>query len=283
MVTLCLSPSKRSVNDEALAPSGEESYDSVTMIGVFDSGIGGLTLVAELIRVLPNYPIIYFGDTARAPYGNKSPETIIRYAKEDAAFLLSKGATVIVIGCNTASAEATDALRAAHPNVPIFDVITPAVAATTGEKVGVIGTRATIASGVYQRLLRDRVVVTAPCPLFVPLVEEGYVNRPETKMIARRYLAPLKERDIDSLILGCTHYPLLKGIISAKMGKRVKLIDPAFETARHIAATVTSLPVKPDGGLRHVYVSDLTPHVATAARHLLGHDITLERVAIPTL
>ncbi len=256
------------------------------MIGVFDSGVGGLTLVKELLKVLPDYPIVYFGDTARTPYGNKSSATICHYARQDVEFLLTKGATMIVIGCNTASAEATDYLRQTFPDLPIFEVISPAVATALQnpqtKRLGVIGTRGTIASAVYQdkiKIARPEVEVLAtPCPLFVPLVEEGRLNSRETKIIVRKYLQKLKVSNLDTLILGCTHYPLLAQVISAKIGKRVRLVDPALATAKLIADSIATLPVKPDGGLRHVYVSDLTPHVGAIAKLLLGRAVTLEQV-----
>lgn len=208
------------------------------MIGIFDSGLGGLTVVKEVFKQLPGYQITYFGDTARTPYGNKSKQLITKYAFEDTDFLLSKGANLIIVACNTVSAVASDELKNRYKNIPIFEVITPAVnkavKMTKNKRLGVIGTKATIQSKIYEKQLNnlDKAikVFSKACPLFVPLVEEGWATKPETKMIAKKYLYSLKLQQIDTLILGCTHYPLLKDLIQVKMGKRVILIDPAEET-----------------------------------------------------
>lgn len=200
------------------------------MLGLFDSGIGGLTIVKELLKRAPDASFIYLGDKARYPYGNKTKETIERYALEDVAFLVEKGATDIVIACNTASSLAQDVLGAKFPTVRFFDVISPAVeeaARLTKKKVGVIGTRSTIESGIYDRRLKEKglEVVSAACPLFVYLVEEGWINKPETQRIARTYLATLKQKQIETLILGCTHYPLMQKVIQQALQKRVRIID----------------------------------------------------------
>jgi glutamate racemase len=199
------------------------------MLGIFDSGIGGLTVVKELLRRHPSAGFIYLGDTARTPYGNKSAETIRRYAVEDARFLVEKGATTVLVACNTVSAIAMDQLREAFPTTNFFEVITPAVSAATGKKIGVIGTRATIGSGVYERQLKTRdadiQVVSQACPLFVPLVEENWIHKSETKRIARTYLEPIRRQQVDSLILGCTHYPLMLDAIRASVQKRVNIVD----------------------------------------------------------
>ena len=207
------------------------------MIGIFDSGIGGLSVVRELLKRAPDASFVYLGDTARTPYGNKSPDTLKRYASEDVKFLLDHGAETIIIACNSASSAAGDALRESFLNVQIFDVIQPAVEEAirvTKGRIGVIGTRATIASGAYERSIRKQPFVishlsleifSTACPLFVPLVEEGWLKDAETKRIVRRYLSPLRRERIDTLILGCTHYPLLAPLIQRYMGKRVKLID----------------------------------------------------------
>jgi glutamate racemase len=205
------------------------------MLGIFDSGIGGLTVVREILRRAPQTSFVYLGDTARAPYGNKSAETIGRYAVEDVAFLLAQGATDIVVACNTASSLALEALRQAYPQTRFFDVITPAVAALHElpqlKKIGVIGTRATIRSGTYEKRLKESLnnssvqIFSVACPLFVPLVEENWLKRPETKRIARAYLQPLRQHQIDALVLGCTHYPLLEPVIRTSLQKRVQIID----------------------------------------------------------
>jgi glutamate racemase len=214
-------------------------------IGVFDSGIGGLTVVRELVRALPNEAIVYFGDTARVPYGSKSPETVIRYSEEAAALLLSHQVKLIVIACNTATAFAGDRLAASLP-VPVVGVIEPgaraAAEASRSKRVGVIGTLGTIRSGAYdlavRRKLPDARVYAQACPLFVPLVEEGWANHPATRMVAEEYLAPLHEHDVDVLVLGCTHYPLLRDLIGEVMGPGVRLVDSAVETTREVAGVL---------------------------------------------
>jgi glutamate racemase len=210
-------------------------------IGVFDSGIGGLTVVREMLHRLPNEAIVYFGDTARVPYGAKSPATVTRYSQEAASFLLSRDVKMIVIACNTATAHA--APRLVDLPVPVTGVIEPgaraAVKATTSGRVGVIGTVGTIGSGAYdlavRRRLPDARVYAQPCPLFVPIVEEGWHSHGAARMVAEEYLRPLLEMDVDVLILGCTHYPLLRGLIADVMGPAVELVDSAAETAREVA------------------------------------------------
>ena len=192
------------------------------MIGVFDSGIGGLTVVNALMAQLPGYDIVYFGDTARTPYGSKSPATVLRYARQNTEFLLTHNARMIVMACNTASSIATNDLTTSF-DVPIFEVISPAVELALTQsrrgRIGVMGTRATIKSDVYAKKIRalrpEMQVYSQACPLLVPLVEEGWLNRPETAMIVKKYLHPLKVRQIDTLILGCTHYPIIRNQISS--------------------------------------------------------------------
>jgi glutamate racemase len=260
------------------------------MIGIFDSGIGGLTVVREVLEKLPQYRIVYFGDTARSPYGTKSQKTIIEYSIEDTEFLLSQGAKVIIVACNSASSVAYETLKQRF-DVPVFEVIQPAVDKTLGltrkQRVGVIGTRATIGSGIYERLLKERrsgiEVFSQACPLLVPLVEEGWLKRPETKRIVRKYLFPLKMKQIDTLVLGCTHYPLLKPLIEPKMGKRVQVIDSSQEVAlwvkeyleshQAVAETLT-LNEGQDG--HRFFVSDLTPNFEQIATQFLGRPIRLE-------
>jgi glutamate racemase len=261
------------------------------MIGIFDSGVGGLTVVREIFKKLPDYKIIYFGDTARTPYGMKSKETIIKYAREDAKFLLEHGAKIIVIACNTASAVAADILRK-ELGVPVFEVIVPAVraalAATKNEKIGVIGTRATIASGVYEAMLKkdqpDVQVVSQACPLLVPLVEEGWLEEAETKRIVKKYLQPLKNKQIDTMILGCTHYPVLKKIIKARIGRRVALVDSAEEVVgdlkKFLAKNSDVEKNLKKNGAHEFYVSDLTPQVPKIAGKLLGRSVKFERAEV---
>jgi glutamate racemase len=216
-------------------------------VGVFDSGIGGLTVAQEVIRQLPHESVIYFGDTARVPYGPKSPETVRRYSREIAGFLREQGVKSIVIACNTATAHALGALRE-EMDMPVIGVVEPgaraAVAATTRGHVGVIGTVGTVKSGAYERAIRaldpDMLVTARACPLFVPLVEEGWTDHEATRLIAREYLQPMIDAEIDTLVLGCTHYPLLKALLAEVLGPDVKLIDSAEETAAETARTLAT-------------------------------------------
>jgi glutamate racemase len=213
-------------------------------IGVFDSGLGGLTVLRALHRRLPGEDLVYFGDTARVPYGTKGEKTVLAFARQDAGVLVERGVKLVVVACNTASAFALEHLREVLP-VPVLGVIEPGVAealrATRGGPVGVIGTSGTIRSGRYQQELRRRLpgtpIVARECPLFVPLVEEGLMGHAMTAMAARDYLAPLKEAGVDTLILGCTHYPLLKADIGREMGPQVVLVD----SAEALAAAVQDL------------------------------------------
>lgn len=213
--------------DRALAP-----------VGVFDSGVGGLTVAREIMRQLPNEKIVYFGDTARVPYGSKSKDTILRYSRQIVRFLKTKGVKAIVVACNTASALALEEIR--HEiDMPIIGVVKPgakvAVEKTVNGKVGVIATEATISSGLYTDYIKaqdDKIIVYGKaCPLFVPLVEEGWLKDSVTEEVAGRYLSELKNENIDTLVLGCTHYPLLRNMIGKLMGDEVTLVNPAYETA----------------------------------------------------
>lgn len=214
-------------------------------IGVFDSGIGGLTVVHELLRQLPRENIIYFGDTARVPFGPKSPDTVRRYSREIATFLGDQGVKSIVIACNTATAHALGALRD-EMDMPVIGVVEPgaraAVAATEHGHIGVIGTAGTIKSGAYERAIRaldpNVQITTRACPLFVPLVEEGWTEHEATRSIAREYLQQMLDANIDTLVLGCTHYPLIKPLLCDVLGPNVHLIDSAEETAAETARTL---------------------------------------------
>ena len=207
-------------------------------IGIFDSGVGGLTVAREIIRQLPKESIVYFGDTARVPYGSKSKDTIIRYSRQIVNFLRTKEVKAIVVACNTASAFALDTIET-ELDIPIIGVVKPgaeaAVHSTKNKRIGIIGTEGTIKSQLYTEYIcgidSDISVIGKACPLFVPLVEEGMMDDPVTNEIASRYLKDLQNEDIDSLILGCTHYPLLKDAIGKIMGKGVTLVNPAYETA----------------------------------------------------
>lgn len=258
------------------------------MIGVFDSGIGGLTVVKELFKQLPEYKVVYFGDTARTPYGNKSKETIIKYSGENTRFLIDKGAKIVVVACNSASASASEELKEEF-DYPVFEVINPAVEKalklTKNKRIGVIGTRATINSGIYEKSLKQKdpeaKVFSKSCPLLVPLVEEGWLKKPETKKIVKKCVHDLRTRQIDTLILGCTHYPLLKEIISAKIGKRVKLVDSAEEIVKNIKKFLDNNSeaekVLKKGGNHKFFVSDLTPHFFKIARKWLDKDVELKK------
>lgn len=210
-------------------------------IGVFDSGIGGLTVAHEIMRQLPNESIIYFGDTARVPYGPKSPDTVRRYSREIAGFLRAQDVKAIVIACNTATAHALPVLQE-ELSVPVIGVVEPGARAAVrvsggadGRHIGVIGTVGTVRSGAYERAILDldpdaRITVRA-CPLLVPLVEEGWIDHPATRLVAQEYLEPLVKEKISALVLGCTHYPLLKPLLCRVLGPEVALIDSAAETA----------------------------------------------------
>ena len=259
------------------------------MIGVFDSGIGGLTVVRALIEQLPACDMVYLGDTARTPYGSKSPETVTRYALENAQFLVDQGAEVIVVACNTASSVAVERIRAAH-QLPVFEVILPAVRlaleTSPGLRIGVIGTRTTITSGVYDKRIRevrpDARVFSAACPLLVPLIEEGWLKKPETKKIVKTYLMPLRVRQIDTLILGCTHYPLLKETIQRRIGRRVSVIDSAAAVAADLCAFLgrASRPAARTAAAAtlRIFVTDRTDQFEKSARMILGRSIALETI-----
>ncbi|MDF2672381.1 MAG: glutamate racemase [Clostridiales bacterium] len=207
-------------------------------IGIFDSGIGGLTVVKEVMKILPGEDIYYFGDTARVPYGNKSPETITKFSFQNTRFLIDKDVKAIVIACNTASAFSIDSVKD-NFSIPVLGVIEPGAYAAAREtksgKIGIIGTEGTIASRAYEKaikkLLPNAEILGCPCPLFVPLVEEGWAGSKVSYLVAEEYLEPLKRAGVDTLVMGCTHYPLLKKVVRDVMGPDVALINPAEETA----------------------------------------------------
>ena len=254
-------------------------------IGVFDSGIGGLTVVRELIRQLPHERVIYFGDTARVPYGPKSPDTVRRYSREIASFLTAQDVKAIVVACNTATAHALETLQRDH-TIPVIGVVEPgaraAVAATRRGELGVIGTAGTIGSGAYERAIRaiapDVDIVARACPLFVPLVEEGWLDTEATRLIAREYLGPLRTAGIDTLVLGCTHYPLLKPLLGRLLGPDVTLIDSAHETAAETGRVLESRGLlkatSADARLTHRFIaSDAPDHFLRLAQRFLGSAI----------
>ena len=260
-------------------------------IGVFDSGIGGLTVVHELIRQLPHESIVYFGDTARVPYGPKSPDTVRRYSREIASFLTEQDVKAIVIACNTATAHALGTLRS-ELSLPVVGVVEPgaraAVAATRTGRIGVIGTAGTIKSGAYERaicaLLPTAQVTARACPLFVPLVEEGWIDHGATLLVAREYLEPVVRAGVDTLVLGCTHYPLLKPLLRTVLGPDVRLIDSAEETAaeaaRTLAAQNLSAPDASAAAYRFVASDDPDQFLRVGQRFLGG---AVENVEIRTL
>lgn len=260
------------------------------MIGIFDSGVGGMTVARAIETMLPDFQLIYYGDLARTPYGSKSSEAIIEYSIANTEFLIGHGARVIIIACNSAASFASDTLRQKF-TVPIFEVITPAVAravtATTTGNIGIIGTRATIRSGIYDQKIKELApelrVFSKACPLLVPLVEEGWADARETKMILRKYLAPLKQKQIDTLVLGCTHYPLLKDLIRHRMGKnRIRLIDSSIEVALSLQQYLTENPnfgkTMQHGNKNKYFVSDMTQAAAATAEKIFGRNIYLKKV-----
>ena len=259
-------------------------------IGIFDSGVGGLTVMRELRRLLPAEHLIYLGDTARVPYGNKSHATVSRYAQEDVQFLVGRGVKMIVIACNTASAIAAPGLREHFPGVPILGMIGPgsraAMAATRNGRIGVIATAATIGSGAYETRIRETFaavgrapeeIISQACPLFVPLVEEGETDTAITRLVAEKYLAGLRGAGIDALVLGCTHYPLLKSVIASVMGPSVTLVDSAEAAAAETAALLAERgllrPASAGPGGERFYVTDAAARFHGIAESFLGHPV----------
>lgn len=254
-------------------------------IGIFDSGLGGLTAVKEISKLLPNEDIVYFGDTGRVPYGTRSRETILRYAKQDVAFLCYREVKCIVAACGTVSCVATN--LGDSVNLPFTGVVSPtcydAAKKTKNKKIGVIGTTATIKSGAYENELKRRdnsfEVFSTDCPLFVPLVENGFIDKNDkiAKLTVKHYLSELKEQGIDTLILGCTHYPIIKDTIKAYMGRSVKLIDPGVQTATYVAKVLSQNDMLTDSMERTSYkffVSDTPDEFNKVAATFLGDSNT---------
>lgn len=255
-------------------------------IGVFDSGVGGLTVAREIMRQIPNERIVYFGDTARVPYGTKSKDTIIRFSRQIVQFLKTKEVKAIVIACNTASALALETLKP-ELDIPIIGVIRPgakmAAEVTKNSKIGVIATESTIESQLYTRTIQSfnpqAQVFGKACPLFVSLVEEGWLKDPVTVEVANRYLEPLMETGIDTLIMGCTHYPLLRSVLRDVMGDKVVLVNPAYETAKELQALLDKYgmandglqPV--DGAMHEFYVSDAANKFKKFANSILPYGV----------
>ncbi|MCC8066475.1 MAG: glutamate racemase [Clostridiales bacterium] len=270
--------------------------DCRASIGVFDSGVGGLTVAREIMRNLPKEHIVYFGDTARVPYGSKSKDTIVRYSQQIIHFLRTQEVKAIVIACNTASALALDEVEK-ELDIPIIGVIRPgarvAVTSTSNRRIGVIGTESTINSHMYKKLIYEQdpsiTVYEKACPLFCPLVEEGWLKDPVTKEVARRYLDELLNKDIDSLILGCTHYPLLRSLIRELVGDSITLVNPAYETAKELGELLEreglANPDMPEEPLTaepyRFFVSDMADKFGSFANSILPYDIeTIQKINI---
>jgi glutamate racemase len=251
-------------------------------IGVFDSGIGGLTVLHEIIEALPRENTVYLGDTARSPYGTKSVDTVLRYSFENSEFLVEKGVKILVVACNTSTAIALERLQS-ELDLPVIGVISPgvraALASTKNKKVGVIGTEATIQSGAYTRALKAAdpavEVYSRACPLFVPLVEEGWTDNAVVEMTVKAYLESVKQSGIDTLILGCTHYPLLKKAIHKFLGSGVRLVDSAEETAGEVAALLKKsvLARKTGKGVHSFFVTDAPDRFIKVGRRFLGEKV----------
>lgn len=255
-------------------------------IGVFDSGVGGLTVAREIMRQIPKERIIYFGDTARVPYGNKSKETVTKFSRQIVRFLQGQNVKAIVVACNTASAYALDEIEK-EIDIPIIGVVKPgakvAAESTGNGKIGVIGTEGTIGSRIYDTYIKeinpDITVIGKACPLFVPLVEEGLWQDPVTDEIAARYLSGLIDSGIDTLILGCTHYPMIRSTVGKMMGEKVTLVNPAYETARELKEllrTENLLSEEKQGlgsNCYRFYVSDMADKFQTFANSILKYGI----------
>lgn len=251
-------------------------------IGVFDSGIGGLTVLHQILQSLPHENTVYLGDTARSPYGTKSVETVLRYSFENSRFLVEKGVKVVVVACNTSTAVALGSLKD-KLSIPVIGVIEPgvrrAIQSTKTKRVGIIGTEATIQSGAYTRALKavDPAieVYSRSCPLFVPLVEEGWTDNEVVDMTVNAYLGSLKQSGIDTLILGCTHYPLLKKAIRKFMGSGVRLVDSAEETAKEVESILKkeAIAKKTGKGIHSFFVTDAPDRFIKVGRRFLGEKV----------
>ena len=259
-------------------------------VGVFDSGVGGLTVAREISRQLPLENIVYFGDTARVPYGSKSQNTIIRFSEQIISFLKTKGVKAIVIACNTASALALDAVKDEF-DIPVMGVVIPgaraAVEAMKKRKVGVVGTDATVQSGMYTKIIHgmapDIEVIEKACPLFVPLVEEGFKEHHVTQEVIEFYLESMRSTGIDAMILGCTHYPLLRSRIRDYMGKDIQIVNPAYETAMDLKALLREQNMENDGTTAQhsryeFYVSDMAEKFRKFANTVMPFDVPTTNV-----
>ena len=257
-------------------------------IGVFDSGIGGLTVLREIWKVLPNESTIYFGDNSRAPYGNKASSTVIRYSLQNMEFLKSRDVKMIVIACNTASAYAYEALKD-RANVPVVEVVTPgaevAIRATKNGKIGIIGTKATISTGVYKKAVEQSAlkhgiknieIFQKTCPLFVSLAEEGWWDNEVTRLTAKEYLTPLKEAGIDTLVMACTHYPLLAKVIGEIMGEGITLVNTGEAAASVVKSVLEENDIAANGTdepKKEFFTSDDTAMFESIATPFLGEGL----------
>ena len=252
-------------------------------IGIFDSGLGGLTVLSEIRKILPKEDLVYFGDTAHVPYGSKSREVVTKFSSQIAAFLVRQKVKMIVVACNTASAFALPVLKNKF-NLPVFGVIYPgakaALSSSKKNRIGVIGTEGTIKSLSYDKAIRSinkkAEVLSAPCPLFVPLIEEGWINHPVTKEVAKEYLTPLAKRGIDVIVLGCTHYPLIKETIRKIVDRKITLIDSAEAAAADVRRILESsglLEKSSSPGRYKFYVSDSPEKFKKLGRMFLGHSL----------
>ncbi|GMT42416.1 MAG: glutamate racemase [bacterium] len=252
-------------------------------VGIFDSGIGGLTVLKEINKLLPKEDLIYLGDTARVPYGTKSPETVNRYSLENTKFLLSKNVKAVVVACNTASATSVPELRKTFRNLPILGMIEAgveeAMRRTSSGRIGVIGTSATIRSGRYEALLRESgaaEVISVACPLFVPLAEEGWTGNSVARDAAKLYLEPVSRKEVDTLILGCTHYPLLQTTIASVCGTGVSLVNSAYAAAVKLADILSDEKlIGGDGkGDKSFFVTDSIERALEVGGRFLGEDLS---------
>jgi len=260
-------------------------------IGVFDSGLGGLTVLKEIMKLMPSESVVYFGDSGRAPYGTKSRETVVKYTFQNIRFLLSQDIKMIVIACNTASACSFEQVKNSF-EIPVVEVVQPGavtvVRETRNKKVGVIGTPATINSSVYERAIKNLdgsiEIISKACPLFVPLVEEGWWDNDIALRVAEEYLCPMKKEGIDTLVMGCTHYPLLQKTISRVMGEEVKLVSSALEAARAVKNLIREKGIERDKKLKPVYryyTSDSVEKFESLGSIILDREIdSIEKIDI---
>lgn len=260
-------------------------------IGIFDSGLGGLTVLQAVHALMPEENIVYFGDSGRAPYGTKSAETVLRYTFQDMNFLCRMQVKMIVIACNTASACSLETVSRAY-GIPVVDVVgagaEAAVSVTESGRIGVIGTSATVASGVYERAVKSRMpeaeFYAKACPLFVPLVEEGWWEHPVTRLVAEEYLAEMREKEIDTLVLGCTHYPYLQKLLAGVMGEKVRMVNSASAVAGRVRETLASRAIgttSREAGTVQYYTSDSVEKFRALGSLFLGTDMgEVSRAAI---